>query len=426
MDERHGPRRIGRRGTSVALLGACALVTAAIVGTAGAGLAAGTNLSLGAGADGSSKASGTSYGNVIDGSTSTYWSPSGSTGEIAVKWGSATTVGSVVIREASGGGAVTGWQLLNHDTGATLASGGGAGTIDFAATSLRKIVFRITSASGTPRIAEFETYGSSSGGGGTTTMTSTSTKTTTKTSTKTTTKTTSTSTGSGGGGGTPSTNWPSSAGNAGVNGTISVSGTFDGGMKTYCCIGDGGQSESQDPMFELADGATIQNVIIGSPAGDGIHCKGTCTIRNVWWNDVGEDAATFLQTNGGTSYVIGGGAKSASDKVFQHNGNGTVNISGFYAKSLGKLYRSCGNCSSSYARHVVVDNVILDGAKYVVGINTNFGDTAKLTRITLYNGSSTHVCAEYKGVSKGSEPSYLQDGWNDGKCNVSKSDITYK
>ena len=31
------------------------------------------NLSLSAGADGSSKAGGTSYGNVKDGSTSTYW-----------------------------------------------------------------------------------------------------------------------------------------------------------------------------------------------------------------------------------------------------------------------------------------------------------------------------------------------------------------
>ena len=44
------------------------------------------------GADGSSKGSGTSYGNVKDGSLSTYWSPSGSTGSISIKWGSATKV----------------------------------------------------------------------------------------------------------------------------------------------------------------------------------------------------------------------------------------------------------------------------------------------------------------------------------------------
>ncbi|GAB3817992.1 polysaccharide lyase family 1 protein [Micromonospora zhanjiangensis] len=119
----------------------------------------GTNLSLGAGADGSSKASGTSYGNVCDGDPGTYWSPSGSTGRVSVKWDSATRVSRVVIREASGAvGTVTGWRLVNNDTGAVLATGGTAGVATFAATSLKKINFEITGASGTPRIAEFETY----------------------------------------------------------------------------------------------------------------------------------------------------------------------------------------------------------------------------------------------------------------------------
>jgi hypothetical protein len=83
--------------------------------------------------------------------------------------------------------------------------------------------------------------------------------------------------------GTPTGAWPTKTGDVTVSGTISVSGTLDGGLKRYCCIGDGGQSESQDPMFELADGATLKNVIIGSPAGDGVHCLGRCTIQNVWW-----------------------------------------------------------------------------------------------------------------------------------------------
>ncbi len=121
---------------------------------------AGTNLSLGAGADGSSKASGTSYGNVVDGNTSTYWSPSGSTGSVSVKWGSATTVSKVNIRLASGSGTIGAYRLLNHDTGAVLASGSGAGTVSFSPASLKKITLEITNASGTPRIAEFETYAS--------------------------------------------------------------------------------------------------------------------------------------------------------------------------------------------------------------------------------------------------------------------------
>ncbi|WBB80480.1 pectate lyase [Micromonospora sp. WMMD882] len=120
----------------------------------------GTNLSLGADADGSSKASGTSYGNVTDGNLGTYWSPSGSTGRVSVKWGSATTVSRVNIRVAPGGGTIGSWRIVNNDTGAVLATGSGAAAVSFARTSLKKINFEITSASGTPRVAEFETYAS--------------------------------------------------------------------------------------------------------------------------------------------------------------------------------------------------------------------------------------------------------------------------
>lgn len=119
----------------------------------------GTNLSIGAGSDGSSKAVGTSYGDLRDGGRNTYWSPAGPTGSASIKWASATQISSVVIREAAGStGAVKGWRLLNGDTGAVLASGEGAGAITFPRTSLRKITFEITGSTGTPRIAEFETY----------------------------------------------------------------------------------------------------------------------------------------------------------------------------------------------------------------------------------------------------------------------------
>ncbi len=119
----------------------------------------GTNLSIGAGADGSSKAGGTGYGNVRDGNMSTFWSPAGSTGDISIKWGSATRVSRIVIREAAGSvGAIGSWQVVNHGTGAVLASGSGAGAISFAPVSLTKITFRITGSAGTPKVAEFETY----------------------------------------------------------------------------------------------------------------------------------------------------------------------------------------------------------------------------------------------------------------------------
>ncbi|MGP3775291.1 pectate lyase family protein [Streptomyces sp. SDT5-1] len=119
----------------------------------------GTNLSLGAGADGSSKADGTSYGNVRDGSMTTYWSPSGTTGSVSVKWGTATTISKVSIREtAAGAGRITTWRILNGDTGAVLASGSGAGVITVPKTSLKKVTFEITGAGATPQVAEFETY----------------------------------------------------------------------------------------------------------------------------------------------------------------------------------------------------------------------------------------------------------------------------
>jgi hypothetical protein len=366
------------------------------------------NLSLTGGADGSSKASGTSYGNVKDGNTSTYWSPSSATGYVSVKWSSATSVSQAVVKQASGGGSISAWRVLNGDSGAVLTSGSGSpSTINFSTASLKKLTFEITGASSAPRISELETYGT---GGSTPTTSPTTGPTGSPSPTS--------------GTGTPTGAWPSSAGNASISSTVTVTGTFDGGMKTYCCIGDGSQSESQDPMFKIANGGTLQNVILGSPAGDGVHCEGTCTIRNVWWNDIGEDAATFKGTGGGTSYVIGGGARSGSDKTFQHNGNGTVSISGFYLSGSGKLYRGCGNCTTSYQRHVKIDNVLLNDIDMVAGINSNWGDTATITRVTLTNSSSAVVCGKYQGVAKGSEPKYLGEGWNDANCKVTQSDVT--
>jgi len=73
-----------------------------------------------------------------------------------------------------------------------------------------------------------------------------------------------------------------------VTKSIQVTGTFDGGGKRYIGSGDlgsGGQAEGQDPLFNLAGGATLRNVILGSPAADGVHCAGSCTLKNVVWQD---------------------------------------------------------------------------------------------------------------------------------------------
>jgi pectate lyase len=372
------------------------------------GVPSGANLSLSGGADGSGKAGGTSYGDAIDGKTATYWSPSGSTGRISVKWGSAKTVGVVVIREASGGvGAIKNWRLTNNDTGAVLASGTGAGMISFTPTSLKKINFEITSSSGTPQVAEFETYASGTGSTGTTTPKPTTTPTAT---------TAPPAPGA----------WPNPSRTEQLSAPRNISGSFDGGLVRFQGWG-GGQSENQEPLFVLADGATLKNVVIGNLAGDGVHCLGTCSLVNVWWEDVGEDAATFMGTSASQTMTIdGGGARSATDKVFQHNGPGTFIIKNFQASDIGKLYRSCGNCSKSYKRDVVVDNVTVSGVKAsVVGINSNFGDTATLTRVRVVGSSGTTICQRYKGVAKGSEPTKIGSGPDSTYCLYKPSDITY-
>ncbi len=85
--------------------------------------------------------------------------PPVSTGHASIKWDSATAVSSVVIREAAGSvGSIGAWRLRDADAGTVLASGDGAGTISFPRTTLRKITFEIVDSTGSPRIAEFETY----------------------------------------------------------------------------------------------------------------------------------------------------------------------------------------------------------------------------------------------------------------------------
>ncbi|OLF12041.1 pectate lyase [Actinophytocola xinjiangensis] len=232
-----------------------------------------------------------------------------------------------------------------------------------------------------------------------------------------------------GGGNPPPGTWPTPTGQVAVNGTIQVSGTLDGGLRRYCCIGDGGQEEDQDPMFQLASGATLQNVIIGAPAGDGVHCSGPCTLRNVWWEDVGEDAATFRGSGSPNFLVDGGGARAASDKVFQHNGPGTVTIQNFQASNFGSFYRSCGNCSSQSQRNVVLRNVTLTRpGNTVAGINTNYGDTARFSGITVVNdpNRSMVICRKYVGNDDGDEPDQIGTGPDGTNCLYSASDITYR
>lgn len=114
---------------------------------------------------------------------------------------------------------------------------------------------------------------------------------------------------------------PASSGTSALSAvkTIAAGETFDGGMVMFdrgvSCTGqtEGGDS---DAVFQLEEGASISNVIIGPNQIEGIHCQGGCTLTNVWWSAVCEDAFTIKnQAAGETTSISGGGAYGASDKV---------------------------------------------------------------------------------------------------------------
>ncbi|MFE9911209.1 pectate lyase [Streptomyces clavifer] len=227
--------------------------------------------------------------------------------------------------------------------------------------------------------------------------------------------------------------WPTAKGSQAVSSTIEVSGSYDGGLKRFYGsgeLGDGGQGEGQDPIFKLKDGATLKNVVLGSPAADGIHCSGSCTLQNVWWEDVGEDAASFKGKSTGSVYTVnGGGARKASDKVFQFNGAGKLVITKFQVADFGKLVRSCGNCSKQYKREIVVDDVdVTAPGKSLVGINTNYGDTATLRSVRIHGDSGKKIkpCVRYTGNSTGAEPKETGKGPDGTYCRYSASDVSYK
>lgn len=220
-----------------------------------------------------------------------------------------------------------------------------------------------------------------------------------------------------------------------VSATIEVAAgqTWDGLVKYgkwVCLVGSttnmiGNQVETQLPMFKLNHGSTLKNVVIGDgslgtdldlPAGgaDGVRCYGTCNINNVYWADVGEDGATLMRKSGVPSKltITGGAAFKARDKLFQHNADGEMVIQDFYADNVGKLYRSCGNCPTQYARTVTVNGVRMGTVvKSVVGVNSSYDsksgiagkfDVATITDL-VYSGTRPK-CDTYTGTGAGSEP----------------------
>lgn len=200
-------------------------------------------------------------------------------------------------------------------------------------------------------------------------------------------------------------------------------------------------SEKQKPVLTLIN-ATVKNVRISKNGGsDGIHCEsGNCTLENVIWEDVCEDAAT---NNGKRMTIIGGvaynslnGLGGKPDKVFQHNSkNSTTEIKGNFTLTgeHGKLYRSCGDCTNNGGPRYLSINGVKINAKIgsIAGVNGNYRDVATIRNLKIkdYKYSSgkgkPSVCVEYKGIEKGQgSSSKIQERWNSDECNVSPSDVS--
>ncbi|MEN0037418.1 MAG: pectate lyase [Cellvibrio sp.] len=96
---------------------------------------------------------------VRDGNAATVSLASGTSNQrVSVKWGSAVTFNTVILRES--GSKVTTWSLVNNDSGAVLATGTGIGAervVNLGTQSAKKINL-IVNATSAPGIAEFEVY----------------------------------------------------------------------------------------------------------------------------------------------------------------------------------------------------------------------------------------------------------------------------
>ncbi|MGW2621025.1 pectate lyase [Streptomyces sp. NPDC001500] len=224
---------------------------------------------------------------------------------------------------------------------------------------------------------------------------------------------------------------PRASGEEQLTATRRVTGVFDGALTRFTGAAPAGegQEEGGKPLFELADGAVLKNVVLGSPASDGVRCLGSCTLENVFWEDVGEDAAAFLGESADARYVVsGGGAAGTAGKVFRFDGAGTLTVRNFEVADFGKLVRSCGDCAKQFRRHVVLEDVTATApGGDLVGINADLGDTARLSGITVRGDSGRKIvpCQKFRSTT-GGEPEKL-DATADGvNCVFEQGDVTFR
>jgi pectate lyase C len=171
--------------------------------------------------------------------------------------------------------------------------------------------------------------------------------------------------------------------------------TFDGGCKRYVAgpeLGDGGQGEAQKALFRVMNGGTLKNVVIGSPAADGVHSWGNATLQNVHWEDVGEDA--FSIKKAGNVLIDGGSAYNADDKVFQLNAEGSLTVRNFVVRNAGKMVRQNGG--KTFKNTIVLDNIDVSDMKEAIARTDS-----PVTTVRMVNSRYRNVGQKWIGFGAG-------------------------
>lgn len=184
-----------------------------------------------------------------------------------------------------------------------------------------------------------------------------------------------------------------------VNSTIVVKAgeVYDGKGRTFIAgpaLGDGSQSESQKPVFRLEHGATLKNVVLGSPAADGIHTYGDVYLSNIVWTDIGEDALTIK--GAGTVTLNGGAAYNGDDKVFQINAASRFNLYNFVARNAGKLIRQNGG--TTFKVDVFIDSCDISNMNEAI-----FRTDSSSSSVTMTNTLYSNVGRKWIGVTRVTE-----------------------
>ncbi|WP_129641047.1 pectate lyase [Peristeroidobacter agariperforans] len=175
-----------------------------------------------------------------------------------------------------------------------------------------------------------------------------------------------------------------------VNETIRVtSGTYDGGCQRFNAgsgLGDGSQSEGQDPVFRVENGATLRNVVIGNNGADGIHTYNGANLDNIYWMNVGEDAMTIKSS--GTTTVSNIEGYDADDKFFQVNAASTLNVTNCIIHRAGKALRQNGG--TTFQINVSFNRCDINTMKEGVFRTDSSSSRATLTNSRLHDAGT--VC----------------------------------